>query len=102
MDFRRVDSLEGEGNVVGSDYHDPGVGFLKESATGELEFVRDSKFAEKKDRMMRVRIEKAGEWMTSFSGPKEHSAGLSDVEILLYKARDSLFDEELYHEVVLF
>jgi mediator of RNA polymerase II transcription subunit 17 len=87
--------------LVGSDYHDPGVGFLKESTTGELEFQRDPKFAEKKNRMMRVRIEKSGEWVSSFVKAKDYSGmGLSDVEMQLYKARDSLFDEELYHEVI--
>jgi len=66
-----------------------------------LEFQRDPKFAEKKNRMMRVRIEKGGEWVSSFAGAKDYSGvGLSDVEMQLYKARDSLFDEELYHEVI--
>ena len=46
--------------VAGSDYYDPGVGYLSASSTGELIFSRDAKFADKKDRMMRVRLEKEG------------------------------------------
>ena len=67
---------------------------------GDLVFTRDPKFAEKKDKMLRIRIEKKGDILSSFAGAKDLSGrGYSDVEVQLHKARDSLFDEELYHEV---
>jgi mediator of RNA polymerase II transcription subunit 17 len=87
--------------VAGSDYHDPGVGFLKESRFGELVFSKDAKFADKKDRTLRVRVESKDGLETSFAGPTDFTGKeLSEVEIELIKARNSLFDEELYHEVV--
>ena len=50
--------------------------------------------------MLRIRVEKDGEILSSYSGPKDYSeTQYSEVEIQLHKARDSLFDEELYHEV---
>ena len=86
--------------VAGSDFHDPGVGYLKESASGDLVFNRDSRFADKKYKTLRVRIESKDGMASSFSGPKDYSErGLSEIEIELHKARDALFDEELYHEV---
>lgn len=86
--------------VAGSDYHDPGVGYLKESPSGELVFTRDSRFADKKDRILRVRVESKDGVTSSFAGPKDYTnKGLLEAEIELFKARDSLFDEELYHEV---
>jgi hypothetical protein len=64
-------------------------------------FSRDPRFADKKERVLRIRIEdKDGCITTSFAGPKDYSqSGLTDVEVQLMKARDFLFDEELYHEV---
>lgn len=87
--------------VAGSDYHDPGIGYLKESASGDLVFTKEPRFADKVDRMLRVRIEaKDGTSTSSFSGPRDFTgSGLSDIEIELTKARDAVFDEELYHEV---
>jgi len=86
--------------VAGSDFHDPGVGYLKESASGDLVFNRDSRFADKKHKTLQVRIESKEGVSSSFSGSKDYSdKGLSEIEIELYKARDALFDEELYHEV---
>lgn len=86
--------------LAGSDYHDHGVGYLKESASGDLVFTRDSRLADKKDRQLRIRVETKGEVTSSFVGPKDYTnKGLLDAEIELFKARDSLFDEELYHEV---
>jgi len=103
MDFKRVRAWFKRVQVdwvAGSDFHDPGVGYLKESASGELIFIRDSRFADKKDRTLRIRMETKDGVTTSFAGPKDYSnKGLSQVEIQLFKARDSLFDEELYHEV---
>jgi Subunit 17 of Mediator complex len=88
--------------VAGSDYQDPGIGYLKESASGDLLFERDSKFADKKDRVLRIRLVSEGGVESSFAGPRDYSGrGLSDTEVELFKARDSLFDEELYHEVML-
>jgi Subunit 17 of Mediator complex len=50
--------------------------------------------------MLRIRVENKDGITSSFSGQNDYSdRGLSEVEIELYKARDSLFDEELYHEV---
>ena len=38
--------------------------------------------------------------MSSFAGPKNLTGqGLWEAEVDLFKDRDSLFDEELYHEV---
>jgi len=86
--------------TAGSDFHDPGVGYLKESASGDLVFNRDPRFADKKYKALRVRIESKQGVTSSFSGPKEYSdKELSEIEIELYRARDALFDEELYHEV---
>jgi hypothetical protein len=63
-------------------------------------FSREPKFADKKDRILRIRVEKDGEILSSYAGPKGFSgSGYSEVEIQLHRARDSLFDEELYHEV---
>ena len=88
--------------IVGSDYQDPGMGYLKESASGDLLFERDSKFADKKDRTLRIRLMSENGVESSFAGPRSYlGRGLSDTEIELFKARDSLFDEELYHEVIL-
>jgi hypothetical protein len=73
---------------------------LKESFSGELVFSRDPRFADKKERMLRIRIEDKDGTTTSFAGPKDYSqSDLTDVEVQLTKARDFLFDEELYHEV---
>ena len=86
--------------LAGSDFHDPGVGYLKESASGDLVFIKDVRFADKKDRTLRVRVETKDGITSSFSGPKDYkSEDLLEAEIDLFKARDSLFDEELYHEV---
>ena len=86
--------------VAGSDYHDPGIGYLKESASGDLVFTREPRFADKTDRMLRIRIETKDGIMSSFTGPKDFTgSGLSEIEIELTKARDAVFDEELYHEV---
>ena len=103
MGFRKVCHcvlFGGAYRVAGSDFHDPGVGYLKESASGDLVFSRDSRFADKKYKTLRVRIESKDGTASSFSGPKDYShKELSEIEIELYKARDALFDEELYHEV---
>lgn len=86
--------------VAGSDYQDPGIGYLKESASGDLLFERDSKFGDKKDRVLRIRLVGEGGVETSFGGTRDYSGrGVSETEVELFKARDSLFDEELYHEV---
>jgi hypothetical protein len=86
--------------IAGSDYHDPGIGYLKESASGDLVFTREPRFADKTDRMLRIRIETKDGITSSFTGPKDFTgSGLSDIEIELTKARDAVFDEELYHEV---
>ena len=88
-------------SIAGSDYHDPGVGYLKESASGDLIFTREPRFADKPDRMLRIRIQtKDGTTTSSFTGPRDFSGkDLSEVEIELTRARDALFDEELYHEL---
>ena len=102
--FQKGLALSGFGRLIiaGSDYHDPGMGYLKESASGDLLFERDSKFADKKDRALRIRLISEGGVESSFAGPRSYSGrGLSDTEVELFEARDSLFDEELYHEVVL-
>lgn len=76
------------------------MGYLKESASGEVVFIRDPRLADKKGRVLRIRVETQNGTTSSFAGPKDYSnMDLSDVEIELHKARDSLFDEELYHEV---
>lgn len=63
-------------------------------------FSRDPRFADKKERILRIRIEDKEGITTSFAGPKDYSnSDLTDVEVQLMKARDFLFDEELYHEV---
>lgn len=86
---------------AGSDFHDPGIGYLKESASGELVFTRESRFADKVDRMLRIRVETKDGVTSSFAGPRDLTGrGLTDVEIELTRARDALFDEELYHEVI--
>jgi hypothetical protein len=73
---------------------------LKESESGDLIFVRDSRFVDKKDRVLRIRIAAENGVSTSFTGPRDYSGrDLSDLEIELLKGRDALFDEELYHEV---
>ena len=49
--------------------------------------------------MVRVRVETKDGVTSSFGGQRDYSGrGLSEVEIELHKARDALFDEELYHE----
>ena len=86
--------------TAGSDYQDPGIGYLKESTSGDLVFTRDSKFADKKHKILRIRVEKDGVVTSSFTGAKDYTdKSRLDAEIELFKARDSLFDEELYHEV---
>ena len=63
-------------------------------------FTRDSRFADKKESMLRIRVESADGVTSSFGGPKDLTGkGLLEAEMDLFKARDSLFDEELYHEV---
>jgi hypothetical protein len=50
--------------------------------------------------MLRIRVESANGITSSFAGPKDLTGkGLLEAEMELFKARDSLFDEELYHEV---
>ena len=99
MDFKRVYLFELL-IAAGSDYHDPGVGFLKELKSGELVFSKEPRFADKKDRVLRIRVETKGGIETSYAGPRDFTDnGFSDVEVELIKARDSLFDEELYHEL---
>jgi Subunit 17 of Mediator complex len=86
--------------VAGSDYHDPGVGFLTESQSGELVFSKEPRFADKKERTLRIRVDTKDGTKTSFVGLVDFTdKELSDVEVELIKSRDSLFDEELYHEV---
>jgi hypothetical protein len=86
--------------VAGSEYHDPGVGFLRESRSGELVFSKEPRFADKKERTLRIRVDTKDGSVTSFAGLMDFTDNeLSDVEIELIKSRDSLFDEELYHEV---
>lgn len=86
--------------VAGSDYQDPGAGYLKESPSGDLLFERESKFADRKDRALRIRLITENGVVSSFAGPRDYSGrSLSETEIELFRARDSLFDEELYHEV---
>ena len=76
------------------------MGYLKESASGDLIFTRDPRFADKKEKVLRIRVETEEGIVSSFAGPKDYTNNdLSEVEIELCKARDSLFDEELYHEV---
>ena len=85
--------------LAGSDFYDPGVGYLKESASGDLVFNKDSRFADTNYKILRVRIGSKNGIASSFSGSKDYwDKELLDVEIELYKAKDALFDEELYHE----
>jgi hypothetical protein len=73
---------------------------LQESRSGELVFFRDPRFADKKERVLRIRVETKDGFTSSFSGLKDYTnSGLTEVEVQLAKARDFLFDEELYHEV---
>ena len=86
--------------LAGSDFYDPGVGYLKESASGELVFTREPRFVDKVDRVLRIRVETKDGITSSFAGPRDLTGrGLTDVEMELTRARDALFDEELYHEV---
>jgi Subunit 17 of Mediator complex len=65
-----------------------------------LIFTRDPRFADKKEKTLRIRVQAQQGTTSSFAGPRDCTKnGLSEIEIELYKARDSLFDEELYHEV---
>lgn len=63
-------------------------------------FTKEPRFADKKDRTLRIRVETKDGIESSFSGPKYYDEEqYTEVEVLLMKARDSLFGEELYHEV---
>jgi hypothetical protein len=74
---------------------------LKESASGGLIFTREPRFADKVDRMLRIRIETKDGVTSSFVGPRDLTGrDLTEVEMELTTARDALFDEELYHEVI--
>src|SRR2546423_536400 len=102
MVFRKVFQDLIAFTLAGSDFYDPGVGYLKESASGELVFTREPRFADKVDRVLRIRVETMDGVTSSFAGPRDLTdRGLTDVEIELTRARDALFDEELYHEVSL-
>ena len=85
--------------LAGSDYPDQGVGYLKESPSGPLIFSKDT---QKQDRKLRIQVMTKDQLSSSCCTRRDYTdKGLSEVEIELWKARDALFDEELYHEVLL-
>lgn len=80
-----------------SDFRDRGLAALRRDEDGNLSFDRGIR--SKGERRLRVRILHQGQPIASNIGDRDNGAEEVSVEREILRARDSLFDEELHHEL---
>ena len=79
-----------------SDFRDRGLAALRRDEAGNVRLDRGIKSS---DRALRVRVLKGGKPTGSSGQAPESAVGDVPVEKLLLNARNSIFDEELHHEL---
>lgn len=80
-----------------SDFHDRGLAALRRDADGNVDLDRGIRSS--KDRVLRVRVLNQGKPTGSYGKVPDHVFDDVPVETLIMNARNSIFDEELHHEL---
>ncbi|MCJ1464181.1 RNA polymerase II mediator complex subunit [Pseudocyphellaria aurata] len=80
-----------------SDFHDRGLAALRRDADGNM--VLDRGIRSSKDRVIRVRVLNQGKPTSSDGKVPDHAIDDLPVETLILNARNSIFDQELHHEL---
>lgn len=92
-----IDRRELTTHAAHSDFHERGLAALRRDADGNV--VLDRGLRSSKDRVIRVRVLNQGKPTGSDGKVPEHAIDDLPVETLILNARNSLFDEELHHEL---
>lgn len=89
--------LELTARAAHSDFHDRGLAALRRDAEGNVNLDRGMRSS--KDRVLRVRVLNQGKPTGSHGKVPDHVFDGAPVETLILNARNSIFDEELHHEL---
>ncbi|MCJ1261101.1 RNA polymerase II mediator complex subunit [Lobaria immixta] len=89
--------LELTTHTAHSDFHDRGLAALRRDADGNVDLDRGIRSS--KDRVLRVRVLNQGKATGSHGEVPDHVFDDVPVETLIMNARNSIFDEELHHEL---
>lgn len=92
-----IGRLELTAGAAHSDFHDRGLAALRRDAEGNVDLDRGVRSS--KDRVLRVRVLNQGKPTGSHGKIPDHVFDAAPVETLILNARNSIYDEELHHEL---